>query len=73
MDKKEVLEEIKKRYDEALGKNTKSFDCGISKEGQVISIEINKKEYSVTRQSLADKPEGFGDRLGNEIWHWIQP
>ena len=72
MENKDIIKEIEKRYTEALGKIGKSFDCDITKEKNTVFVKINGVEHSITRQALAGKPDGVGDKLANEIWHWIQ-
>ncbi|MEK7089061.1 MAG: hypothetical protein AAB913_02945 [Patescibacteria group bacterium] len=72
MENEDLIKEIKKRYNEALEKNHKSYSLGLYKDKGLIFIEINNVEYSITRQILADKPSGVGDELANKIWNWIQ-
>jgi hypothetical protein len=73
MENKEIIKEIEKRYNEALEKMPKSYDYDITKENNKIFIKINGKEHSITRQALADKSDGVGDKLADEIWSWIHP
>lgn len=72
MENKDIIKEIVKRYNEALNNNSKSFDYGVTKKERTIFIEIDKSEYSVTRQALSDKPDGVGDDMANKILNWIQ-
>lgn len=71
MENKDIIREIEKRYIEAQKNKDPSFYYDITKEKGTVFIKINSEEYSITRQALADKPDGIGSKLADKIWNWI--
>lgn len=69
----ELIKIIVERYEESKEKdeNPSSVHYGITRKKKKIVVDIDGEAYFLTRQELADKPDGVGDELANKIWGWI--
>ena len=69
MSNKEIITELVKRYQEPKKNGIIGIDSELSREAWRIFLEVNGKQYSITRQALADE---VGDEFANAIWLWIR-
>lgn len=67
-DKKKLIEHLVAAYNS--GEKAAHLNIVYSAINKTFSMEIDGKQYSLTANQLADRPDGVGDELAGKIKSW---
>jgi hypothetical protein len=71
---KYLIKYLKELYEDSKINRKSASNLGIDYSGGnfTFSIDISGEQYFLTRNKLADKPDGVGDELAGEIVTWAK-
>ncbi|MBI5620266.1 hypothetical protein HY949_00630 [Candidatus Gottesmanbacteria bacterium] len=67
-DKQKIIEHLVAAY--KSGEKAAHLEIAYSVLNKTFSMEIDGKQYSLTANQLADRPDGVGDELVEKIKSW---
>ena len=72
--KKKLIKYLTESYQTAqiTGESANHLEIDYNGKNFTFSMEISGKQYFLTRNQLADKPDGVGDELAGKIMTWVK-